>query len=92
MAKQPWIDLQQRAAEDRELTLGDHLRKERITANDDVMLKFNQPAAVGIVIGFWDEAELEADRMDRERVLAERRSAAGAPQAPAVFVSDPASR
>lgn len=43
-----------------------------ITRNDDVALKFDGAAAAGILIGFWDEAEVEADRLARERALAGR--------------------
>lgn len=45
---------------------------ERITANDDVALKFNLAASAGVIIGFWDEAELEEDRRNREAALRER--------------------
>ena len=40
-----------------------------IMARDNIALKFNQAAGVGVIIGFWDEAELEEDRRNREEAL-----------------------
>jgi arylsulfatase A-like enzyme len=45
---------------------------ERITARDDLALKFDGSASAGIFIGFWDEAEVEEDRRAREKALRER--------------------
>ena len=44
----------------------------QITANDDVALKFDNAAQAGILIGFWDEAEVESDRLAREAALKDR--------------------
>jgi arylsulfatase A-like enzyme len=44
-----------------------------ITKDDDVALLFDQSAPAGILIGFWDEAELEADRKAREDALGNRK-------------------
>ena len=53
------------------------LSDERITANDDVALKFDGAAAAGILIGYWDEAEVEEDRANRARALRERAARGG---------------
>ncbi|HTV71802.1 MAG TPA: alkaline phosphatase family protein [Rhizobiaceae bacterium] len=44
-----------------------------ITKDDDVALLFDQSAPAGILIGFWDEAEVEADRKAREEALRNRK-------------------
>lgn len=46
---------------------------EAITAGDDVRLKFDGAAQAGILIGYWDEAEVEEDRRRREAALRDRR-------------------
>ena len=48
------------------------LPEDRITANDDVALAFDQVAQAGILIGFWDETELEEERRRREEALRDR--------------------
>jgi len=48
------------------------MAEDRITANDDIALKFNLAANAGVIIGFWDEAELEEDRKNREAALRDR--------------------
>lgn len=45
-----------------------------IAANDDVALKFDGAAQAGILIGYWDEAEVEAERRAREQALRERKT------------------
>jgi arylsulfatase A-like enzyme len=44
-----------------------------ITRDDDVALAFDRSAPAGILIGFWDEAEVEADRNARQMALDGRR-------------------
>lgn len=41
----------------------------QIEAGDHLVGKFDMAAASGVLIGFWDEAELEEDRLMREAAL-----------------------
>lgn len=45
------------------------LSDELLESADHLAGKFDMAASSGVLIGFWDEAELEADRLDREAAL-----------------------